>query len=211
MKIGIVGSGNVGGTLGKLWAKKGHSVVFSSRDPGSDEMKRLVADAGASASAASVPDAASRSEVILLATPWKAAKDAIQQCGELSGKIVIDAVNPLLPDVSGLEIGTSTSSAEQVASWAPDAKVVKAFNTVGFNIMANPVFDDRRALLFYCGDNAEAKKVVNQLASELGFDPADAGPLTRARLLEPFAMLWISLAFTPGHGREFAFLMMKRS
>jgi 8-hydroxy-5-deazaflavin:NADPH oxidoreductase len=210
MKIGIIGSGNVGGTLGSRWAKNGHTVVFSSRNPGSAEMKRLIEGAGASARAASVNEAVVASEVILLATPWPATRDAVQRAGDLSGKILIDATNPLLQDLSGLEVGTSTSGGEQVAGWAAGARVVKAFNTAGFNIMANPRFGGGSALLFYCGDDDAAKHHVAGLGSELGFDMQDAGPLRQARLLEPFALLWISLAFSPGHGREFAFQVMKR-
>lgn len=211
MRIGVIGSGNVGGTLGARWAKNGHGVIFSSRDPGSNEMKRLIEEAGATARAASVSEAAIASEMLLLATPWPAARAALAAAGDLSGKIVIDATNPLLPRLTGLEVGNSTSGAEQVAEWAPRAKVVKAFNTVGFNIMANPRFDGRGALLFYCGDDAPAKQAVRGLAAELGFDPVDAGPLERARLLEPFALLWITLSAAPGHGREFAFQLLKRN
>ncbi|HLK46915.1 MAG TPA: NADPH-dependent F420 reductase [Bryobacteraceae bacterium] len=211
MRIGVIGSGNVGGTLGTRWAKNGHTVVFSSRAPGSREMKQLVDTAGAMARAASVPETAATSEVVLLATPWPASRDALAAAGDLSGKILIDATNPLLPSLDGLTVGTSSSGAEQVAGWAPRARVVKAFNTVGYNVMANPRFDGRGALLFYCGDDAPAKEAVRDLAAELGFDPADAGPLVRARLLEPFALLWISLAFSPGHGRDFAFQMLKRN
>src|SRR5689334_22666040 len=210
MRIGVIGSGNVGGTLGVRWAKNGHAVVFSSRDPGSSEMKLLAGEAGPTARAASVRQAAAASELLLLATPWPATRAALAAAGDLSGKILIDATNPLLPRLDGLEFGNSTSGAEQVAAWAPGAKVVKAFNTVGFNIMANPRFNDGGALMFFCGDDASAKQAARALAVELGFEPMDAGPLARARLLEPFALLWITLAFTPGHGREFAFQLLKR-
>ena len=211
MNIAIIGSGNVGGTLGKRWARNAHTVVFSSRHPQSDEMKKLLGEAGPSSSSASGAEAAAKSDVILLATPWPAAKDGLAGAGDLAGKILIDATNPLRSDLAGLEIGTSTSACEMIAQWARDAKVVKAFNTVGFNIMGHPKLSGQSALLFYCGDDAGAKKVVHDLATELGFDAQDAGPLTQARLLEPFAMLWISLAFTKGHGREFAFRIVKRS
>jgi hypothetical protein len=173
-------------------------------------MKRLIEEAGPAAHAAPVSEAARASEVVLLATPWPATRDAIAAAGDLSGKILIDATNPLLPRLDGLEVGTNTSGGEQVAGWARGAIVVKAFNTLGFNIMANPQFDGGSAILFYCGDDSLAKQAVHGLAQELGFDPRDAGPLTRARLLEPFALLWISLAFTPGHGREFAFQHLTR-
>ena len=208
MKIGIIGSGNVGGTLGKRWAHNGHQIVFSSRHPQSEEMKKLVAEAGANASAATIAETVKTNDLLLLATPWPATQDALKNAGNLAGKVLIDATNPLLPRLAGLEIGTTTSGAEQVASWAPGARVVKAFNTVGFNIMENPNFAKSQPVLFYCGDDADAKQSVRQLISDLGFDTQDTGPLKQARLLEPFAMLWVSLAIK--NGREFAFQLLKR-
>jgi 8-hydroxy-5-deazaflavin:NADPH oxidoreductase len=214
MNIGIIGSGNVGGTLGTRWAQAGHQVIFGSRNPGSDEMQQLIAKSGGhqgrSARAASLADAARSSEVLLLATPWPATKAVLQGLGDLAGKVLIDAVNPLLPDLSGLELGTTTSAAERVAAWVPGAKVVKAFNTVGFNIMANPAFGAERPVMFYCGDDAAAKQTVRPLVDQLGFQAVDAGPLTQARLLEPFALLWISLALVHGQGREMAFKLLRR-
>jgi predicted dinucleotide-binding enzyme len=152
----------------------------------------------------------SASDVLLLATPWPATLETIGAAGPLDGKILIDATNPLLPDFSALEYGTTTSGAEQVAARAAGASVVKAFNTIGFNVMADPAFGERQAALFYCGDDARAKQVVHQLAGELGFAAHDAGPLKQARNLEPFAFLWISLALTQGYGREIAFDLMRR-
>ena len=209
MRIGIIGSGNVGGTLGSRWAQLGHEVVFSSREPGSDRMKQLVAKAGKTARAVTPNVAAQTSDVIVLSVPWRAAKQAIEGLGDIGGKVVIDALNPLLPDLSGLQLGTTTSAAEQVAAWAPGAHVVKCFNTVGFNVMADPAFGGDKAVMFLCGDDPSAKETVRQLAEGLGFDALDAGPLRQARLLEPFAMLWISLAFG-GHGREIAFKLLHR-
>jgi len=210
MKIGIIGSGNVGGALGTGWSRAGHEVIFSSRNPQSKEMKELVAKAGPRATAAATADAARAADVVLLATPWGAAEQAVRSAGDLKGKVLIDAVNPLLPDLSGLTLGTTTSAGEQVAQWAPGAKVVKAFNTVGANIMADSRFANGRVVLFYCGDDADAKKTVHQLVADLGFEAIDAGPLKQARLLEPFALLWISLAFQGGFGREIGFEFLRR-
>jgi predicted dinucleotide-binding enzyme len=209
MHIGIIGSGNVGGTLGTRWASIGHTVHFSSRNPQSREMAALVAAAGPNARAGSAEETAAASDIVLVATPWPATREILEGLN-LAGKVLIDATNPLLPRLEGLEVGTTTSGAELVAGWAPGARVVKAFNTVGFNIMADPRFEGgRAATLFYCGDDAEAKRQVHELATGIGFDAQDAGPLRQARLLEPFALLWISLAFS-GRGREIAFELMKR-
>lgn len=209
MKIGILGSGNVGGTLGTRWAQGGHQVVFSSREPESAKMKELLGRAGANARAAQTPETVAASDVVVVATPWAAAKDVLAGAGSLAGKIVIDVLNPLLPDLSGLEVGLTTSAAEMVAAWCPGARVVKAFNTVGYPVMADPVVNGEPVVLFYCGDDAEAKKVTAQLATELGFNAVDAGPLTQARLLEPFALLWISLAFKQGFGFHWGFRVVK--
>jgi predicted dinucleotide-binding enzyme len=208
MKIGIIGSGNVGGTLGTRWAQAGHQVTFASRKPESKEMRELLANAGPNARAGTVADA-TQEELLLVATPWPNTEEALRSAGDLSGKILIDATNPLL-NLDALDLGTTTSGGEKVAQWARGARVVKAFNTVGNNIMADPAFDGRRPVLFYCGDDKAAKQTVAPLIAELGFDPIDAGPLSQARTLEPFALLWISLAFKEGLGREFAFQLLRR-
>ena len=210
MKIGVIGSGHVGGALGIRWARGGHTVTFGSRDPGAADVTKLVAAAGSNARAATLADAAKSGDVLLLSTPWPATKDVVQGLGDLTGKIVIDATNPLLPDLSGLVLGTTTSGAEQVAGWARGAKVVRAFNTVGANIMEKPAFGQEKPVLFFCGDDAGAKGQVKKLVDELGFEGVDAGPLTQSRLLEPFALLWISLAYKAGLGREIAFKLLRR-
>ena len=196
MRIAIVGAGNVGGTLGRKWAAKGHEIRIGSRKPEAGEY--------------SIIDAASQSDIVVLSTPWPAVDSAITACGSLAGKILIDCTNPLLPDLSGIELGTTTSGAEHVASLAPGAFVVKAFNSTGFNVMADPIFEGKPVTMFYCGDDPAAKQTVHQLIADAGFDPLDAGPLTQARLLEPFALLWISLAYRQGLGREIAFRFVKR-
>ena len=196
MRIAIIGAGNVGGTLGRKWAAAGHEVVIGSRKP--------------EQGAVSLAAAAAQSEVVVLSTPWPAVDSAIAACGSLAGKILIDCTNPLLPDLSGIELGTTTSGAEHVASLAPGAFVVKAFNSTGFNVMADPIFDGKPVTMFYCGDDPTAKAAVHELIADIGFDPIDAGPLTQARVLEPFALLWISLAYRQGLGREIAFRFIKR-
>jgi predicted dinucleotide-binding enzyme len=210
MNIGIIGAGNVGGTLGTRWAGNGHNVVFASREPQSPAMQELLRRAGPTARSADNREAASASDVLLLATPWPAAEEALKSAGNLSGRIIIDATNPLQPTLDGLSVGCNDSAGEQVARWAAGARVVKAINTVGSNIMADPSFGDGKVAMFYCGDDAEAKKIVRGLIEELGFEALDAGPLTQARLLEPFALLWITLALKYGFGREIGFELLRR-
>ena len=210
MNIGILGAGSVGGTLGRRWAANGHKVVFATRNPQSAKLREAVSKAGKNASAGSNAEAAAKAEVLLVATPWEAAEEALRGAGDLSGKIVIDATNPLLPNLSGLAVGCNDSAAERIARSAPGAKVVKAFNTVGFNIMENPNFESGPVVMFYCGDDSGAKQKVAGLISELGFNAVDAGPLTQARVLEPFALLWVSLAYQAGQGRDIAFEFLRR-
>ncbi len=210
MKIGIIGAGNVGGALGKAWARAGHEVKFGVRDPAADKVRNLLKAAAGSA-AGTVAEAAKHGEVVALTTPWGAAsQDALRHAGDLRGKVLLDCTNPLKPDLSGLEVGYSSSAAEQVAGWAPGARVVKIFNTTGANNMENPDYDGQPVTMLYAGDDEAAKSVAAQLAREVGFEPVDAGPLRNARLLEPLAMLWIYLAYPGGQGREIAFRLLRR-
>lgn len=209
MKIGILGGGNVGGTLGERWAQAGHEIFFGVRNPDAAEMKETIGRCGGRASAGSVNQAAAFGDVIVNALPWAAAKSALPAL-DLKGKVLLDAANPILPDFSGLEIGTTSSGGELVAQLAAGAKVVKIFNTTGFKNMGNPVIQGTKIPIFYCGDDSAAKSTAAQLAADLGFEPIDAGPLSNARLLEPHAFLWIWLALKGGLGRDFAFQIVKR-
>ena len=209
MRIGVIGSGNVGGTLGKRWASNGHTVFFATRDSESAAIRTLLAESGPTAAAGPLRDAVAHSESVLLATPWPVTRQMLESAGDFDNRILIDATNPLAPDLSCLECANTISGAESVAQWAPTARVVKAFNTVGNNVMADPAFSAPVAL-FYCGDDASAKQTVAPLIRELGFDPIDAGPLGQARVLEPFALLWISLAVKYGFGRDIAFQFLRR-
>jgi predicted dinucleotide-binding enzyme len=208
MRIGVIGIGMVGGTLGRRWAREGHEVMFGVREPSSGKVGHLLADSGERARAGTVAEAASFGEVIALATPWSGTENAVRSAGDLTGKVLLDCTNPLKPDMSGLE--GDRSAAEQVAAWAPGAKVVKIFNTTGFQNMEDPRYGDDRATMFYCGDDAEAKKTAAGLAEILGFEAVDAGPLAEARSLEHLALLWIHLAYVQKLGRGIAFKLMRR-
>jgi 8-hydroxy-5-deazaflavin:NADPH oxidoreductase len=211
MNIGVIGTGNVGGALGKLWAGKGHNVVFGTRDSADQHVQQLLKSAGGNARAASLREAAGFGEVVVLAVPWPAVPDAIRSAGDLNGKILVDCINPLAPDLSGLALGTTTSAGEEVAQLAKGSKVVKAFNTIGAANFENPRFGSERASMFICGEDPAAKKVVGKLAAELDFDVVDVGPLLAARWLEPLAMLWIHLAVKQGWGPTgHAFKMLRR-
>ncbi len=136
MDIAIIGAGNVGGTLGTRWAQGGHHVTFGVRDVRDTKSQQLLRSAGPGARVASVSEAAAGAAVVLLSTPWTNTQEALRSAGDLSSKVLIDATNPIIlgPDLlkEGLLVGHMTSGAEQVASWASGARVVKGFNSVGW-------------------------------------------------------------------------------
>ena len=210
MKIAVIGIGNVGGTLGSAWAEAGHEVIFGVRDPDSEKVKTLLKRTGQKTQAATVAKAAAAADIIVLATPWSAAQDAIKAAGNLTGKVVVDCTNPIAPDLKGLSIGTTTSAGEQVARWAEGAKVVKAFNTTGSGNMASPDYGSQPLTMFICGDNPGARESVAQLAKDVGFEPCITGPLYHARYFEPMAMLWVDMAYLQGRGPQFAYKILSR-
>lgn len=211
MNLGILGTGNVGSTLGKRFAERGHSVLYGSRDPEGEKVHELLDDHPGHARATEPVELPGLVDLLLLAVPYGAIDDLVPSLGRLDGTILVDATNPLAGNLDGLVLGFDTSAAEKVARLAPEARVIKAFNTVGSKVMENPVYGDRRAFLPVAGDDPEAKETVLGLAREVGFDAVDAGPLANARYLEPLAMLWIQLAYPLGHGNQFAFVKVARS
>lgn len=210
MKIAIIGAGNVGGTLGKRWSALGHEICFGVRDTTREKYQGLVTQTGGRARLATNAAACDAADAVLLATPWSTTETALAECGAaLAGKVLIDSTNPLGADLR-LAIGHSDSGGEQVARWAPGARVVKAFNTTGFNIMDEPVLAGRHTVMFIAGDDPAAKSVVADLASAIGFEAIDAGPLNSARMLEPLAQLWIHCAYRQGLTRDYAFNLIRR-
>jgi predicted dinucleotide-binding enzyme len=178
MRIGIIGAGDIGGTLGRLWARAGHEVALSnSRGP--DSLREQVAELGPGARAATVEDAARWAEVVLLAVPWRR-PEALPPAQLVAGKIVIDAMNPYAEDGAVLDLGAGTSS-EETQKRLPGARLVKAFNTIWYQHLATrgrtDLPPDERHAVFVAGDDAEAKSVVMGLIDEIGFAPVDNGGL----------------------------------
>ena len=202
MNIAIIGSGNVGCALAGALRRAGHQVSFGvkSPDPGQPDHR-------------SVPDAVGRAQATILAVPFAAVGDVVAAAGGLAGKILIDATNPLgmVEGGLGLTMGFTTSGAEQVAALAPQARVFKAFNQTGFENMADARPYAQRPVMFVAGDDADGKRTVLALVTDAGFEPIDAGGLRAARLLEPFAMLWIELARKQGVGSNFAFSLQRKA
>jgi len=205
MHIAIIGSGNVGTALARGLNGKGHDLVLGVRDVAAAGVTALASETGAAL--APQADAAEAAEIVILALPWTAAEIALDGLGALSGKIVIDCMNPLgtVDGALGLTVGHTTSGGEIVQGWLPMARVVKTLNQVGAEIMADNTHLAHRPVMFMAGEDADAKTTVAQLLTDLGFDPQDAGGIRQSRLLEPFAMLWINQALVRGKGRNWAF------
>jgi 8-hydroxy-5-deazaflavin:NADPH oxidoreductase len=212
MNIAVIGTGNVGSRLAKLFVLANHRVVLGSRDP--RKAKEIAATIGEKAVGMTYAEAASAADVLVIATPWanNATLEAVQKLGDLSGKIVIDCTNPLAPDYVSNLLGHTTSSAEEIAKLIPRARVVKAFNTIFADIMepGKQTFEGHRGTGFYCGDDPEAKEVVAKLIQDAGFEPIDVGILKNARYLEPMAQLNIQIAYVLGGGTDVAFRYMRR-
>lgn len=211
MRIAILGAGNVGGALGKGWARAGHSIAYGVPDP-TDAKHVPVAKAAGGANVGTVAEAARQADAIVLAVPFGAVEAALGACGDLAGRIVIDATNPLRMGSGGLElsVGFSASGGEQVAALASGASVFKTLNQVGFEVMADTTGYAAPPVMFVAGDDGARKPVVMGLVRDLGFEAVDAGGLAVARLLEPFAMLWIHMALDRGAPRDNAFAYLRR-
>ncbi|MFX1567638.1 MAG: NADPH-dependent F420 reductase [Promethearchaeota archaeon] len=208
MKIGIIGTGRLGSSLGKIWAEKGHKIMFGSQDP--EKAKKLANSIGNSANGGTYREAADFSDIVVLAVPWSGAKESIKAAGELKGKIIIDSTTTAAPSLGGLSTEPTPSAAEKVAKWAAGAKVIKAVHTIGVESLHKLTFGTQQASLFICGDDLDAKSKTKQLGIDLGFDVIDVGPIKNARLIEPLAMLWIELAYNQGMGTDIAFKLLTR-
>jgi len=199
-KIGVLGSGNVGQTLGSGFLSLGCEVKIGSRDPG--KLHEWVEKSGAGASAGTFAETAAFGEIVVLATLWSGTESALRMADpkNCAGKVVIDVTNPL--DFSGgkprLAVGHTDSGGEQVQRWLPGARVVKAFNTVGAPHMIHPDFPGGPPDMFYCGDDEAAKKTVAEICDAWGWGTIDVGGIEGARLLEPMCILWVDYGIKTG-------------
>jgi predicted dinucleotide-binding enzyme len=208
MQIAIIGYGNMGSGIAKRAGVVGYTVVLAGRDLAA--AKKAAASVGALA--ATPAEAVAGAELVVLATPYAAAADALAAAGDLNNRVLIDISNPLKPDFSGLTIGQTTSAGEEIAKLAPGARVVKAFNTVFASIFSEgPGLEGGTVPVFYAGDDAAAKESVRQFAERLGFATIDAGGLVNARMLEPLGMLNITLGYKLGGGTSIAPTWLRRA
>ncbi|MFL9923964.1 NAD(P)-binding domain-containing protein [Herbaspirillum lusitanum] len=207
MKVTVLGYGNVGSAMIKQLGKAGHQVTVTGRDM--DKAATVAHQFGAGAKAPA--EAAGDAEAILVAVPYGDAVTALKSLGDLNGKLIIDVTNPLTADYMGITVGFSSSAAEEIAKALPGAKVVKAFNTLFAQVMAEGGdFGGSKASAFFAGDDAQAKSAVQALIESIGFAPVDAGGLKNARYLEPLAGLNIYLGYGAGLGTQIAPTWLKR-
>jgi predicted dinucleotide-binding enzyme len=186
MKIAVIGAGNIGRTLGGKWAAAGHEVVYGVRSPGAP-------------GTAAIADAAAGAEVVVLAVPGGAAKDVVASLGgALAGKVVIDATN----DIQG---GGKLHALDELAD---GAHPVRAFNTLGWENFADPVFDGVTADLFYAAEEGTGKDVAAELIADIGLQPVWLGGLDAFDLVDSLTRLWFTLAFQRKLGRRLAFKML---
>jgi 8-hydroxy-5-deazaflavin:NADPH oxidoreductase len=207
MRVGILGSGLMGGKLGTIFARAGHEVVFSYARS-EQKLKRLAREAKGKARAGTPREAAQEADAVLLAVHWSRMDDVLNQAGDLSGKVIVTCSLPMNEDDTELVVAHTSSGAEALAKRVPRAEVVAAFQTVPSEVLFG-VYEARdrarRPSLVYCGDKQKAKHRAARLIRDVGFDPVDAGPLRIARYTEPFALLIAQLAYEGKGGPELAY------
>lgn len=206
--ISILGAGQVGMALARALLRAGQPVTMGVPNPA--RYAQAVAALGPQACLTHSDDAITRGELVILAVPYAAALAIAQSRADWQGRVLVDATNPVAPGLAGLSLGTTTSGAEQIAHHAHGALVVKAFNTTGAENMADSHYPQGQPLMPVAGDDAGARQQVLALATLIGFDAIDMGPLSSARYLEPLAMVWIHLAIKQGLGRRFALARLTR-
>src|SRR5262249_5532863 len=207
MRIGILGSGLMGGKLGTIFTRAGHEVVFSYARS-ERKLERLAREAGGRARAGTPAEAAHRADAVLLAVHWSRVSDVLKQTGKLEGRVVVSCSLPMSADDTRLVIAHRSSGAEALARKIPKARLVAAFGTVPSEVLFSVYRArrrPRRPSLLYCGDGDAAKKIAARLIRDVGFAPLDAGPLRIARFTEPFTLLIARLAYEGDRGPELSY------
>ncbi len=204
-KIGIIGAGNMGSAFAKRLAAAGHDVAITAKDPAHAE--KAASAAGGNVRAVPREEIGTGADLVIVATYFNDAPDALRASGDLSGKAVVDITNPMKPDMSGLVVGHTSSAAEEIQKAVPGARVVKAFNTIFAQVLGSEPATgsgSTKTQVLYAGDDAAAKDAVRAVIESLGFEAVDAGPLANARQLEPLGLLNIYLGYAAGRGTGIA-------
>ena len=207
MRVGILGSGLMGGKLGTIFARAGHEVIFSYARS-EQKLRKLARDTKGKAMSGTPREAAQEADALILAVHWSRIDDVLSQTGDLTGKVIVTCSLPMNDDNTGLVIAHTSSGAEVLAKKIPNSMVVSAFNTVPSEVLFG-VYEARRKAakpsLVYCGDDSSGKGIAAELIRDAGFDPVDAGPLRIARYTEPFALLIGELAYGGINGPGLAY------
>jgi hypothetical protein len=201
MSIAIIGAGNMGKGLARRLAAAGETVVLTGRDEA--KVAAIAADIPGDVTGGPISKAA-EADVVILAVPWAQAADALADVGSLTGKVLIDITNPVGPERS-LAIGMTTSAAEEIQKLVPQARVVKAFNTIFAELLGIELSDaDTPPQVLFAGDHEFANHRVEALIRAIGYEPLDAGPLKNARLMEPVGLMTIEFGYGLGRGTRIA-------
>ncbi len=190
--IAIIGTGDVATALGPEFADQGHEIVYGSRTPDSDKARELVARSGEGASATSPGEAAKAADIVVLAVPGLMVREITAGLGDLSGKIIIDPTNPLQRKTLTFHHAVETSNAQIIQEVAPDAHVVKAFNTLNWKTMIDPDSSGGPVSIPLAGDSRSAKRTVAKLVEGMGLDAIDVGGIENAHWVEGMLILWIN-------------------
>lgn len=198
MKVAIIGTGNMGAGLAAALAGAGHDVSIGARDLA--KAAALAERIGHGAIGGDIAAAVRVADVVVLALPFGAMEAAIESAGDVSGKVLIDISNPISADYKELVIGHTTSAAEEIQKLAPKAQVVKAFNTIFASLLAPEAREGKVLQVFIAGNADTAKASVAELATSIGFDGVDAGPLSNSRFIEPIGEMNIHFGYFLGKG-----------
>ena len=190
--IAVIGTGDVGHALGVSFAKQGHTIVYGSRNPDRGSVQDLVEETGHGATATTQAEAVVGADIVVLAVPGMLVEEITLSLGDLSGKIIIDPTNPLQRSLLTLKHGVDTSNAEIIQAAAPDADVVKAFNTLNWKTMMEPDESGGPVSVPLAGDSGSAKRKVAKLVEGMGLDPIDVGGIENAHWIEGMLILWIN-------------------
>jgi predicted dinucleotide-binding enzyme len=211
MNIAVIGAGRVGGALAVRLRQAGHQVVLGGPDPASDTI-RAVQNQQSGLVAKPTADAVAAADVVFLAIPFPAVQAVLTDGGDFAGKIIVDCTNPVGPGIAH-GLGSKQSGAETVQAAIPGAAVVKAFTIYGFENLRDshyPGYGALRPAMLVAGDDESAKSRVSHLATDLGFEPVDAGPLASSLHLEHMTLLWIKMARVQGRGADFVWARLTR-
>lgn len=209
MHIGIIGTGSMASALGQQWGKAGHHIMFGSRDAG--RAKSFADMMGPNFQGGSMAQAADFGQAILLAVTWLGVDNALEEMGDLDGRVLIDCTLPLDPDSYDMIDGIKNSGAEYIAKKSPNAQVVKAFNTVfAENLMRGGDISGQKASIFYATNEQAPRDMVRELIDDCGFEAVNCGELSNARYLEPMGAMLIKLGYPMGLGTDIAYNLIER-